>query len=106
MTGGLSPAQIADYQRDGFLFPLEAFDAAEAQCLRSELEDLERRYAGGGLPRKIGQYLRNNVQLVVPLAVEIATRRNVLDAVESVLGPNLLIWSIELFIKEVMPAFA
>jgi chlorinating enzyme len=37
---------------------------------------------------------------VIPLLAEIARRPAILDAVESILGPDLLVWSVELFIKE------
>ena len=41
-----------------------------------------------------------NGQIVIPLLYEMTRTEAVLDAVESVLGPNLLVWSCELFIKE------
>jgi ectoine hydroxylase-related dioxygenase (phytanoyl-CoA dioxygenase family) len=37
---------------------------------------------------------------VIPLLAEIARTPAILDAVESILGPDLLVWSVELFIKE------
>ena len=41
-----------------------------------------------------------NGQLVIPLLAEVAKTPAILDAVQSILGPNLLVWSVELFIKE------
>jgi ectoine hydroxylase-related dioxygenase (phytanoyl-CoA dioxygenase family) len=100
MAGSLTDAQVARYHRDGFLFPLEVFDEGETRAHREEFEALERRYPAGSLPHDLGQYLRVNPQLVVPLAARIALNPAVLDVVESILGPDLLVWSAELFIKE------
>src|SRR5271154_7000846 len=38
----LSQAQIDDFQRDGFLAPVDALSRAEARALRDELEAFER----------------------------------------------------------------
>jgi ectoine hydroxylase-related dioxygenase (phytanoyl-CoA dioxygenase family) len=100
MAGSLTDAQVARYHRDGFLFPLEVFGARETTACREEFEALERRYPAGSLPHDLGQYLRVNTQLVVPQAARIALNTAVLDIVESILGPDLLVWSAELFIKE------
>jgi ectoine hydroxylase-related dioxygenase (phytanoyl-CoA dioxygenase family) len=100
MAGSLTDAQVARYHEDGFLFPLEVFGAHETGAYREEFEALERRYPAGSLPHDLGQYLRVNMQLVVPQAARIALNPAVLDIVESILGPDLLVWSAELFIKE------
>lgn len=99
MSGSLSSEAVAQYQRDGFLFPLQVFDSSEALRYRGVLEDLEQG-EHGELPRPLASYLRVNAHYVVPLAAEIALRAEVLDAVESILGPDLLIWSSEFFTKE------
>lgn len=100
MTGALSADQVTAYQEDGFLFPLQVFPAEEARGFRAGFEALEQRYADGGLPRPLGRYLRVNAHIVIPLAAQIASDPRVLDRVESILGPDLLVWSAELFIKE------
>ena len=100
MTGTLAAEQVAAYRRDGYLFPLGIFDARETAGYRSAFEALERRYPAGSLPHDLGQYFRVNAHLVIPLAARIALERSVLDVVESILGPDLLVWSCELFIKE------
>jgi hypothetical protein len=100
MPASLSPAQTAAYARDGFLFPIDVMDRAEAAQWRARVEGLEADYPDGSLPQPLNQYFRINGQVVLPLMAEIARHPAVLNAVQSVLGPDLLVWSCELFIKE------
>jgi len=98
--GKLTAAQTEQYWRDGFLFPLQVFSQAEAAGLRDELEQIERDWREADLPHPLLQYKRINSNCVMPLAARIAMDPRVLDAVEGILGPDLLIWSAEFFIKE------
>ncbi|WP_282606265.1 phytanoyl-CoA dioxygenase family protein [Pelagibius sp. Alg239-R121] len=99
LAGSLAPAAVDRYQRDGFLFPLNVFDAAETARHRAAIEALEAR-DDPALPRPLGQYFRVNAHYVLPLAVELALTPKILDIVGSILGPDLLVWSCEFFIKE------
>ncbi|MEL6266916.1 MAG: hypothetical protein AAFR52_14930, partial [Pseudomonadota bacterium] len=100
----LDPATVAQYRRDGYLPARRAMSAAEAARLRAAVEALEAGHAAGAGAcaggRELGQYFRVNGQLVIPLLADVARTPAVLDAVESLLGPDLLVWSVELFIKE------
>jgi hypothetical protein len=100
MPASLSSSQIASYRNDGFVFPVDVMSCSQARVLRSGIEDLEQTYPNGSLPQPISQYFRVGAHVVVPLMAEIARTPAVLDAVESILGPDLLVWSCELFIKE------
>ena len=42
MPASLSAAQIAQYQRDGFLFPVDCLTPQEVRHFRGRLEDFER----------------------------------------------------------------
>ncbi len=97
MTGSLSSAQISAYQRDGFLFPLDVVPPDDAWTIRNELESVESRFTRDG---NIQKYLRLNAHYIFPFAYRIASNERMLDAVESILGPNILAWGSELFIKE------
>ncbi len=94
----LSPAKR--YRRDGFVFPLDILDSAQAKHYREKLEVIESRYPEGSLPRPLNQYLRVNAQYVLPLAAELALYTPILDIIESILGTDILVWSCEFFIKE------
>lgn len=100
MPASLSSSQIAAYQNDGFLFPVDVMPASKARVLRSDIETMEKTYRDRSLPQPVSQYFRVGAHVVIPLMAEIARTPTVLDAVESILGPDLLVWSCELFIKE------
>ena len=99
MTTGLSRDQIASYEADGFLCPIPIMDAAEAQQNRDALEALERDFEGK-LLKPVAQYLRISSYLATDVPLRIAQDPRVLDKVESILGPDILMWSCEYFIKE------
>ena len=96
----LSPALKQQYLDDGFLFPLKAFNMDVAADYRSKLEALETRYNIQGPKRDLNQYFRVNAHIVMPIAIELAKTPAILDAVESILGSNIMVWSVEFFIKE------
>lgn len=97
----LTEGQCAAFERDGFLFPLRAFTTAEARGYRDALEGYE---AGTG--DAIHSNMRHKVHLLFRWADEIVHHPRILDAVEDILGPDLLCWTTNFFIKEAAdPAF-
>lgn len=96
----LTQDQRAAYDRDGFVAGIPAFDPQETAALRMRVEALEKEHSAGAGGHTLNQFFRVNGHLVIPLLTEIARTPAVLDAVSDVLGPNLLVWSVELFIKE------
>ncbi|WP_247742727.1 phytanoyl-CoA dioxygenase family protein [Shimia sp. R9_1] len=96
----LSQHQQSQYWDDGYLFPLDVMPAAEAEEWRAELETIERDWLTANLPLPLNSYKRVNSHVVLPMAARLASDPRVLDIVESVLGPNILVWSAEFFIKE------
>lgn len=99
-SSGLTQAQIERYWDEGFLTALPALSPAEAAAARAELETLERDWLGADLPQPLNTYKRVNAHCVMTLAARLARTPAVLDQVEGILGPNLMIWSAEFFIKE------
>jgi hypothetical protein len=101
MAKVLSAAQIEQFQRDGFVFPIRVMsEAAAAEC-RERLEAFER--ASGG-PLK-GE-LRHKSHLLFAWIADLVRHEKILDAVEDLYGPNLLCWTTNFFIKEARnPAF-
>jgi len=91
---------LDDYHRDGFATGIPVFDAAAVTAIRSQIEELEHRFTTGVGGRDLNQYFRVNGHIVIPLLADISRRPAILDVVEGILGPNLLVWSVELFIKE------
>ena len=97
----LSPAAVARYRRDGFYFPMRVLSAHEAAGYRARLEAVERERGG-----PLGGELRHKGHLLFTWLDALIRHPRILDAVEDVLGRNLLCWSSSFFIKEARdPAF-
>ena len=96
----LSDLQKNKYLTDGYLFPLDIFTLSETNRLRHKLEDWERKWVSKDLPLPLNTYKRVNAHVISKLAYEISSNNYILDKVESNLGPNILVWSVEFFIKE------
>lgn len=94
-AGSLSPDQVAAYHRDGFLFPLRAMPGEKAAGYLAKLDAFEREY-----PIEAGRILRSKSYLALPWANELIRLPRVLDAVESMIGPNIYCWSMSFFIKD------
>ena len=96
----LSDSEKDNYWTNGYLFPIDIFSQYDANRLRQNLEDWERKWATKDLPLPLNTYKRVNSQIVSKLAYEISSNNSILDKVESILGANILVWSAEFFIKE------
>ena len=99
-NGRLSEAQKDAYWQDGYLFPLPVLSPDEARAYRAELEMIERDWLSADLPQPLNTYKRVNAQCVIPMAHRIGADPRVLDIVEGILGPDILIYGVEFFIKE------
>lgn len=95
MTGTLAPAQAAAFARDGYLCPLDALTAAEARTVRDRFEAIEAE-AGRDVFRT---HLRIKGHLVFPWMVELAGHPAILDRVESLVGPDILLFASTMWIK-------
>jgi non-heme Fe2+,alpha-ketoglutarate-dependent halogenase len=95
MPKALTEEQIAGYQKNGFVSPVSVFNAAEVTSCRAEVEKTETNM--GEFFRGIGQtkfYLR------FPWAFRMATHPKLLDAVEDLIGPDIMIYHNTAWIKE------
>ena len=99
-SNSLSKAQIERYWENGFLCPIPAISTQQCEDWRAELEAIESDWLDNGLPRALNVYKRVNAHLVMPLAYEIAAHSAILDVVEGILGPDVLLYSTEFLIKE------
>ncbi|MBM1555897.1 phytanoyl-CoA dioxygenase family protein [Sulfitobacter mediterraneus] len=100
MGGGLTEGQRQSYHQNGFVAGVGVFDTSQVADARQQIEALERDHTAGAGGHDLNQFFRVNGHLVIPLLADLARTPAILDAVEGVLGPNLLVWSVELFIKE------
>ena len=92
MAANLSDAAISRYQRDGVLFPVSVMAESEAAALRRRMEECERRY--GRL------HYAPKPHLVLPFVADLVGHPAILDAVESLVGPDILLWDSSFIVKE------
>jgi len=101
MPKRLTEAQVAQYREAGYLAPIRIMDEAEALALRAALEAVEAR-TGGPLRGD----LRHKSHLLFPFLADLVRHPALLDAVEDLIGADILCWSSSFFIKEAAnPAF-
>ncbi len=91
-SAALSLEQLDAYDRDGVLFPIEVLSRDEVQRFRLEIETVCAKL--GGALKRIDQ-----CHLFFSWACELALKPAVLDVVESLVGPEILLHSTRLFYK-------
>ena len=90
----LSEAQVAAYHRDGYLFPLRAMAQAQVRTMRERFDALCLREGGA-----LGKRTNTKPHLLVTWLADLVRHAAVLDAVEDLIGPNLLCWGAGFFHK-------
>ncbi len=90
----LSQAQIASYNRDGFVQPFDVFGAAEIAGIRAYLDGLMRDMGPEGA------YGINCYQSRLSGLWDIATDPRILDHVEDIIGPDILCWATAILSKK------
>jgi len=91
----LTPAQVEAFKRNGYHFPVRAISTTQADAYREEIENFEFDH---GLIMKTP--FRNKPHMVFKWANQLIRNPKILDTVEDILGPNLLVWGTSFFIKE------
>ena len=90
----LSSNQLKQYEDQGYISPIEVLSSSEALEARKEIELIEKK-----MPNEIDNAGRYNVHLISPKLDSIVHNSKILDAVESIIGKNILVCSTTLFIK-------
>jgi ectoine hydroxylase-related dioxygenase (phytanoyl-CoA dioxygenase family) len=85
------------YDQDGFVFPLDVLSPEEAQTIRNDLEAAEAELADDS--ERLG-LLRAYPDRLLPSFDALIRHPTLIDAASRVLGPDLMVWSAALFIKE------
>lgn len=94
----LSEDQVRSYHRDGFLSPLPFLSRDEAAA---RLKDLERAEAHLGAPMtRLERKWRGASYTYLPWVNQVARDPRILDIVEDLLGPDLLVYTATFFMKE------
>jgi len=90
----LTVKQIKQYQEEGYVAPIDVLSKEEAKEIRDEIERIEKKW-----PNELEGLGRNYVHLISPVFNRICCKSKILDAVESLIGENILICGTTLFIK-------
>ncbi len=91
---------LAGYRENGYASAMRVFNAAQVAGLRAAIQALEATHGEGAGGIGLRQMFRGNGHVVIPLLAEFARTPAILDAVEPILGRDILVWSVNLFIKE------
>jgi hypothetical protein len=89
----LTPTQLARYQAEGFLAPLPALGPELARETLAKVEAYEAQH--GDFPSK-----GLKAHLYLPWMEKVVRHPAILDAVESIVGPDIVCWSSRFFIKD------
>lgn len=94
MATHLSRSEIDAFSENGFHSPIRVFSDREAHALRNKLEAFERESGSRA------EELRIDLHLLYRWAWEVVHDPRILAPVTDLLGPNVLLWSLNWFIKE------
>ncbi len=81
-----------DYQTNGYVAPVACIDGAAAARHRRQLEHVEQQFGD--------QHYRSKMHTLLDFAADLATAPRVLDVVEQLLGPNIMLFDVTYIIKE------
>ena len=90
----LTTEKLDHYKNKGYISPVNALSSIEAKEIRDEIEKIEKNW-----PKALEGINRNYVHLISPVFNKVCLNKNILDAVESIIGKNILICGTTLFIK-------
>lgn len=91
MTTTISQRQLQQYDREGILFPVSVFSAAESSFFRDSLTAVINKC---GSPKRL-----DNLHLFFNWAYELVTHPALLDQIQTVLGEDILIYGTLVFYK-------
>jgi non-heme Fe2+,alpha-ketoglutarate-dependent halogenase len=101
----LTAEQVASYRYNGFLFPIPALTPEEVATCLAGLDRLERDL--GSPVADADVKWRSHAHAHSPWCSTLIRHPRILDAVEDVIGPDILVWTSTFFIKEPhSPTFA
>ena len=95
MLKKLTAAQRAAYDENGYVDRIDIFTASEVEEIVAELAEAEAAFG-----HELDAAGRNNAHYVLPVLDRITHDSRILDAVEDLIGPDILVVGTTLFIKE------
>lgn len=101
ITGKLSAEKQEFYTENGYLYPIRVFSASETAGFRRQFDDYtdkNKDLLGKMIPRE-RRAVYGLTHLMLPWVYQMASHPRVLDAVEGAIGPNILVWGSDWFVK-------
>src|ERR1700761_8891808 len=101
ITGKLSDKDQECYAENGYLYPIRVFSDAETAEFRRQFDGYtaqNKDLLGKMIPRE-RRAVYALTHLMLPWVYQIAAHPRVLDAVEGAIGPNILVWGSDWFVK-------
>ncbi len=96
MENQLTENQISNYQTEGFLSPVKVFTNREVSSIRTHFENFEKHF--GGINEAAS--FRTDLHLLQDWAWSVINDSRIVTPITQILGPNVLLWSTQWFIKE------
>jgi hypothetical protein len=88
----LRPEQVSSYHENGFLGPIDLLSQDEVAEIRRHVEEIEAK-----LGAKMMSRFRIKAHLPFPFLCDLVSHPRLLDAVEDLIGPNVLCWGSSFF---------
>ena len=90
----LTSRQLKKYEEHGYVAPINVLSLEEVNGIKKEIEYIEKKW-----PDELVGLGRNNIHYISPVFDKICHNSKILDAVESIIGKNILVGGTTLFIK-------
>lgn len=94
MSTSLTPAQISQFKREGWLAPLRAITPEAAAYATEWVNAYEIKHSVN-----VNEHLKIKGHLAAPWIVELARNPSILDAVEGLIGPDIMLFGASIFAK-------
>lgn len=94
----LTPAQIAFYNEQGYVAPFRAYAGTAADANRAYFDDLLRKVQAQR--PDLDAYSVNGFHVCCAGLFDIVTHPAILDAVQDILGPDVICWGSHFFCKQ------
>jgi len=91
----LSNKELEKYKTNGFVAPVDILSLKEVKKIKEEIEYIEKKW-----PEELVGLGRNNLHYISPVFDKICHHSKILDAVESIIGKDILVGGTTLFIKD------
>ena len=98
MPKKLTPEQVDTFKRDGFVFPVPVLSGEDVAYFNDGIRRTEAHI--GGSMMEFGGLYRANLHLVCKWVNDLVRHPAVLDAVEDLIGPDILVWTSRFFLKD------